>query len=111
MTFRGTVQAGLIVIDTHGKIPDGTEVEVIESPTGAVRTRSARSTSSKRPAGRAKPKAKPRKSSANKKKGQASLEAFRKIVGIWADRPEWKGKTSVEIARELREKSMRRPRG
>lgn len=92
MTLRSVVRDGLIVVNTHGEIPDGTPVVIL------------RDDQPRRGGKKAKPTAKRAKKKARSaaKKPLRDLPAF----GIWKDRPEWKGKTSAEIARELREKAL-----
>jgi len=92
MIFRTTVKDGLIIINTHGKIPDGTPVEV-------VRVKPPRKKSAAK-----KPVKK--KATGRKAKKTDAAEAFQSLAGIWKDRPDWKGKTTLEIAAELRRKAM-----
>jgi hypothetical protein len=93
MTFRTVVRDGLIVINTHGELPDGTPVEV-------VRTRSGHKSVSA-------PRRQVKKTKAPAKKKPIRELAF---FGMWKDRPEWKGKTTLEIQKELREKALGRSR-
>lgn len=99
MTFRTVVRDGLIVINTHGELPDGTPVEVVRTPsaesnnTRTVKKRSKSARGASKPAG-------------------GVSDPIEALAGIWKDRPDWKGKTTSQIAAELREKSLgRRPRG
>ncbi len=81
MTFRGVVKNGVIVLDNGAPLRDGDVVEVARAArrvTSKARTRTA-------------VKAKPRKS-------RDPLPGF----GVWADRADWKGKSSARIARDLR---------
>lgn len=84
MTFRAIVQDGFIVINTRGELPDGTRVRVIRE-------------------GRLARAKKPIKSPRTPK--QAAL-ADLPAIGMWKNRPEWKGKSTLRIAQELREKSL-----
>jgi hypothetical protein len=79
MTFRTVVRDGLIVINTHGEIPDGTPVELVRIPSEKGRRGASR---------------------------QKSGDTFVAIVGAWRDQPAWKGKSSVEVATELRRRRM-----
>ena len=90
MTFRTVVQDGLIVVNTHGALPDGTAVDVV-------------------PARRARPrKGESRKPSAGSKSPKKKRLRDLAFFGMWKDRPEWKGKSTLEIAAELREKALGR---
>jgi hypothetical protein len=91
MTFRGVVRDGVIVI-LDGEIPDGTPVEV--SPLHR-RSKKKASTSTK--------SAKPTRA---RKPPLEKLPAF----GMWKNRPEWKGLSTLEIMAKLREKSLGRDR-
>jgi len=90
MTFRATVRDGLIVINTHGELPDGTTVEVVRAVV--------------------KPKAKGRsggrtsKARATRKKAKDDLPGF----GGWAQRTDIKD--PVAYARQLRRRVSRRIR-
>jgi hypothetical protein len=104
MTFRGTVINGVIVPGRGQDLPDGSRVSVnvLRKPTkraprrgkapgrvvkGGSRTRGTRSGKADR------------------------IAAFASLAGIWRDRPEWQGMSSVQIAAELRRKAMERRRG
>ena len=86
MTFRATVRDGLIVINTHGELPDGTAVEVVRTAIGAKAKKS--------PAGR---KA--------RKKTRSNDDPFLAILGMCKDRLDWKGKPGSEILTSIRERS------
>jgi hypothetical protein len=87
MTFRTVVKDGLIVINTHGEIPDGTPVEVVRLDTGAKKVAKK---AGKRDRSRAKAK--------------DPLPGF----GGWKDRTDIKD--AAEYARELRRRVSRRAR-
>jgi hypothetical protein len=93
MTFRSVVRDGIIVINTHGELPDGTPVEVV--PSKGRNARAARTTTAKT---RRKGKKGGRHAEAD------PLPGF----GILKDRADWKGKSAVQIIRELRRKALRR---
>jgi len=53
MTFRAVVQDGLIVVNTHGAIPDGTAVDIsIAKPKRATKPKRPRAKSSRKNARR-----------------------------------------------------------
>lgn len=83
MTFPTVVRDGLIVINTHGEIPDGTPVEVVRLKKGTKKTskRTRKASSSKDP-----------------------LPGF----GGWKHRTDIKD--TAEYARELRRRVSRRAR-
>ncbi|MBX3403252.1 MAG: hypothetical protein KF699_07570 [Phycisphaeraceae bacterium] len=93
MTLRSVVRDGLIVVNTHGEIPDGTPVVILRDDKPR----------------RTGKKAKSAKQATTKKKARsAARKPLRELAafGMWKNRPEWKGKSSAEIARELREKAL-----
>jgi hypothetical protein len=98
MTFRAVVRDGMININTHGRLPDGTVVEVLPV------------TPASKPKGPSKARSRgPRKPT---KRGKAEpANPLLAIAGIWKDRPDWKGKSTLEIQRELREKALGHRRG
>lgn len=95
MTLRTVVRDGLIVVNTHGEIPDGTPVVIMRDD---------------RPRRSVKKAKGPAKRTAKKKAARAGVrpksDPIMKVFGMWKDRPEWKGKSSAEIARELRERAL-----
>lgn len=92
--FRTVVRDGLIVINTHGEVPDGTPVEVMRTADRATNR-----------AGKKAAK-KSKKKSKQKTPPLDNLPGF----GMWKDRPEWKGLTTLEIMARLRERSLGRGR-
>lgn len=88
--FRAVVRDGMININTHGELPDGTVVEV--SP---VRRRASKSSTRR--------VMKPAKAA---KMAKSKTNPLLELAGIWKDRPDWKGKSTLEIQRELRAKAM-----
>ena len=98
MTLRSVVRDGMI--DVNGEIPDGTPVRIVRDD---------------KPRRSAKKAKAPAKRTAKKKATRAGVkpksDPIMKVFGMWKDRPEWKGKSSVEIARELREKALGRRSG
>jgi hypothetical protein len=89
MTLRGTVRDGVIAINTHGTLPEGAEVEVVRVE--PAKNGHARATS--------------RKKIAKKKPSRKGAHPLVKLAGIWRDRPEWKGLSSLEIQQQLRRKA------
>lgn len=87
--FKGVVVDGVLVMNTHGVLPDGSAVEGVPAPDGML-VRAAKGARAKAPKS-----LKPRKT---------PLFGF----GLLKDKPEWKGRTGAEIAREIRTKSSRR---
>ena len=96
MTFRTIVRDGMININTHGELPDGTPVEALPIQQSPPRRGSAQRASAK--------KAAPKRPS--KKTGKPDANPLLSLAGIWKSRPEWKGKSTLEIHRELRAKAM-----
>lgn len=95
MTFRTTVQDGLIVINTHGEIPDGTVVEVLPvQRNGAAKPQATKRGSKK-------------KSNA---RGRARVSDEHPLPGFGS----WKHRTDIvdtaAYARDLRKRaSIRKP--
>ena len=87
MTFRTTVRDGMININTRGEIPDGEVVEI-------VRIGPASSKSTAKTVKRSRATKRPKK------------DPFLAAFGAWKDRPEWKGKTALEIQQILRQKAL-----
>jgi hypothetical protein len=79
MMFRGTVKNGVVVLNGHAELPEGTSVRVV--PAIARKKKSSK---------RAPAKSKPLE----------NLPGF----GMWKGR--WPGKSSVEVAKQLRRKAM-----
>ena len=78
------------------EIPDGTPVRV---------SRLQRTS-------KAKPPRVGSKGKKTAKRGQKKRTGLDKLIGIWKDRPDWKGKSTLQIAAELRQKSLgRKARG
>jgi hypothetical protein len=93
MTFRATVRDGTIVSGDAQYLPEGTELRV--------------SVVNKRPS-RTPVRTRVKKKSSSRKKTMtvdARLAILEKSFGISKDRPDWKGRTTQEIARELRERA------
>ena len=95
MTFRGTVIKGVVVPDAGSELPEGARVSV--NPLRSS-SRPKRIAATSRGNKKSKTRAKARK---------APLTA---LAGIWKDRPDWKGKSSIQIVAELR-RNTGRPRG
>src|SRR4051812_44314393 len=99
MTFRGTVINGVVVPDPGPPLPEGARVSM------------SRLSGSRRSAKPSKPlgltKGKPRRSPVKAGKVHPLIA----LAGIWKDRPDWKGKSSIEIVAELRRRPTGRARG
>lgn len=80
MTYRGTVRNGVIVL-SNAELPEGMSVRV--SPESSPKRKRIRKPRTRRSTSR-------------------PLPGF----GMWKDRKEWRGKSSVEVARELRRAAM-----
>jgi hypothetical protein len=87
MTFRAIVKDGRIVVDTHGALPDGTEVRITRA------RKSRRGASGDRD---------------SKKRGTGKARPRLRGAGIWAHRGDIVD--SVEFARSLRECNARAER-
>lgn len=89
--FKGVVVDGVLVMNTHGILPDDSIVEGVAAKEGMLvrATKATRGKVTRRPKGK-----------------KAPLYGF----GLLKDKPEWKGRTGAEIARELRSNSSRRAR-
>ncbi|CAG0997522.1 hypothetical protein PHYC_02659 [Phycisphaerales bacterium] len=97
MSFKGTYRDGIVYLTGNGSEVarrDGERVEV----TPLRRPRKSAGPARARPAS----KTKKRLTKAQR------LAAFDAAFGIWKDRPDWKGKTTLEIVAELRKKAMGR---
>jgi hypothetical protein len=92
MIFKGIYRDGIIILEDATGLRNGTVVEVTRT---AERAKAA-----------TKPTAKSKKKSSTRRKRSGGSVADWPAFGIWKNRPDWKGKTSVEIARELREKAL-----
>ncbi|HYE62659.1 MAG TPA: antitoxin AF2212-like protein [Phycisphaerales bacterium] len=111
MTFRGTYRNGVIIPEEGATLQEGDTVEI------QVRSRRA-TTPKKARSGLGGPR-KCRTSKAAKKlnaskrmTGKQRLELFLQSFGMWKDKPEWKGRSSADIAREIRSRASRgTPRG
>ena len=87
MTFRGVYRDGVIVPGGEINLPEGTRVEILV----------ARTKRSRKVVRKAKKKTKTKRMTAEQR-----VAAFMQGFGISRDRPDWKGKSTQEIARELR---------
>lgn len=103
MTYRGIFQNGVVIVENADGLRNGTVVDVQPAKRS---TKSKRSVRPQRSAAvRSRPAKKTRrKGRARKAVGDPFIESF----GLWKDRPEWKGKSTLEIAAELRRKAMGR---
>lgn len=88
------------MIDVNGEIPDGTPVRI-------VREDKRRGVGKKAKA----PEKGPTKKKTTRQASKSKSDPIKKVFGIWRDRPEWKGKSTAEIALELREKALGRRGG
>ena len=89
MTFHGTFTKGIIIPDPGQSLPEGTRVAV--NPLRTAERLTARTRKTKAVKGRA---------SRNRK-----VHPLTALAGIWKDRADWKGKSSVQVVAELRRSS------
>jgi hypothetical protein len=84
MTYRGVYRDGVIVLSGEVQLHDGDSVQVTrESRTGKVR---------------------PGKRTSKSKKSKA-LHPVLKLAGIWKDREDWRGLSSVEVLELIRKQN------
>jgi hypothetical protein len=103
MTFRTVVRDGLIVINTHGEVPDGTPVRIV-LPAGNAGAAPARRRTSGSKAGKRGARGRAEKRVGATGGRQRSLPEFG--FGLWKHRSDI-GDTA-EFARELRTRSSTR---
>jgi hypothetical protein len=87
MTFRGVYRDGVVILDDHEGLRNGAVVKVTRSTRGRKATGKAKTTTPKRGAKKAK-------------------DPLLALAGIWKNRAEWKGKTTLQIVQELRRKAL-----
>lgn len=98
MTYRGVYQNGMVFFEGEVGLRNGDRVDV--NPSRKAGRRSS-----------TKAKAKARGG-----KKPAAVHPLIALAGIWKDRPDWRGKSSVEVVAELRKSTSpsrraRRARG
>ncbi len=93
MTFKGTFRDGVIVPEQTAGLRDGDVVD--------IRVRRLTATGKPRKKTRSRPVGK-------RMTAEQRLAAWRAVVGSWEDRPEWKGKSSAQIARDIRARAAAR---
>jgi hypothetical protein len=101
MVYRGTVQGGVVVLSDPGALPEGTAVEVRPKRGAKVR-------------GKVKPVAgrsdsvTGRSRKAPSRAGASGTPSLKPLpgFGMWKNRADWRGKSTLTIARELRRKAM-----
>jgi hypothetical protein len=97
MTYRGVYRDGVVIIQGDVSLRDGAQVEITE-------TRTARTPSTTK-----KPREK--KVTAKRRTTTRKRDPLDGLIGFWKDRPDWKGRSSIAIAAELRDKALGRRRG
>ena len=108
MTYRGVYRDGYVRLEGDNDLQDGARVEVSLEPdsrlprTAAERLRAAAE-------GKAAAALLKRLTSKRMTKAQR-LAALDAAFGMYKDRPDWKGKSTVQIAAELRVRASRRGR-
>jgi hypothetical protein len=89
MVYRGVYQDGVVVLEGEVDLRNGSRVEVQPA-------RRATTAESKKRAGK------------GARTSAKSADPLLKFFGVWKDRADWKGRSSVEVAKELRRRAGRR---
>jgi predicted DNA-binding antitoxin AbrB/MazE fold protein len=101
MTFKGTFRNGVIIPEEEVALREGEVVEITRPPLRkrkpASRKAVARGLPTKKAGG------KPTRMTAKRR-----LEVFLSAFGSMKNKPEWQGRSSAEIAREIRTRASRR---
>jgi hypothetical protein len=90
MTYRGIYRDGAIVLGETLDIPNGTPIEFDVLRRSRTKRRVAKKPSSKK---------------SKRMTAEERVAAFMKGFGVSRDREEWKGRSTADIARELRRKA------
>jgi hypothetical protein len=93
MTYRGVYQDGVVILEGDVPLRNGDRVSVNPSK---AKTRS-----------RQKPKLRSGRSGAKPSK---KVHPFIALAGIWKDRPDWKGKSTLEVVADLRKRPTTPPK-
>ncbi len=102
MTFTGTYHNGMVILDNSKGLREGARVEVLPAHAKARRAAASKGNRSAMPR-KSPPGAKPGAASrAGPRAGKRQADAFAALCGMWKDRADWKGRSSADIARELR---------
>jgi hypothetical protein len=96
MTFRGVYRDGIIVPSADPDLPNGTVVRW---------TSDSRAKQSSRAVGRSKSRSNARPAGKKMTKAQR-IAAVMQAFGMDRDRPDWKGRSSAEIAADLRRRAL-----
>jgi hypothetical protein len=94
MTFRGVFRNGVIVPQEGMSLPNGTVVDIRAGKQGRRQKPATKATS--------RSEALKQKRSRKTREDEPVLEGF----GMWKNRADWRGKSTLEVARELRRKAM-----
>lgn len=99
MTYRGIVQDGIVILESATGLRNGESVAVVPSRKGGA-SRQRRGS------------ALPRKGRAKARRGVVRSGSLDPLpgFGMWKNRSDWKGKTTLQIAAGLRRKAMGRRR-
>jgi hypothetical protein len=90
MTYRGVYRNGVVVIDGEVGWPDGASVEVRPAARRAKRGSNQRA----RPTSKAK-----------RKPSEKKVDPIMALAGIWKDRPDWRGLSTLQVVAKLRERA------
>lgn len=109
MVYRGVYRDGVVIVPGGLDLPEGAEVEVLPAARGGNSRRPAAKPKGKKPAAAKKTLAKKSKVAKRPKRMSkaerlAALEAAR---GMWKNRPDFRGRSTEEIAHEWRLKFSR----
>jgi hypothetical protein len=99
MTFRGIYRDGIVVLGDIG-LADGTPVDV--NPSQPLKRRTASSAPTRKKS-RAPRKGKAQKARSTRKAPSDQPLIDSPAIGMWEKRRDWKGKSTLDIASELRE--------
>jgi hypothetical protein len=99
MIYRGVYRDGVVTLQGDVDLPDGSVVEVLPK---------ARATPAKKAVSRRKPEKASKSQKAPKRLSKADrVAAALAVMGDWKDRADFKGRSTLDIAQELRRKARR----
>lgn len=95
MEFRGTFRDGVVIPDRTDELRNGDVVRFVPEKKKVIKPSATASTRAKR--------VREGKAAAKRR-----LDAFMSAFGCMKDRPDWKGRSSADIASELRKRASSR---
>ncbi len=100
MTYRGVYRDGVIVLSGDVDLQNGDTVDVNRNSAAGV-------TPKRKPVSADKKRAR-----AGSSKKKQSEHPFLALAGMWKDRKDWRGKSSVKVVAEIRDRgrSAKRPK-